>query len=153
VSRRTEASGRGSEEADDVAAAGLGEEHLRGERQAREDVNHHCEPEGEETQQAGDLGEVQHPDVVGEASADRSARGGRRREMRNRTDRLLLADAPDGAAGEPEARTGDVRGGRAIAREAGESKGLDQVPDDVAVAAHRRDRLEKRADLGALRLA
>ncbi len=109
VSRRAEAADCAEEEAGDVAAAWLGEEHLGREGHPREDVEDEGEFEGEEPQESGDLGEVHHPDVVREAGTHATAC--RKNPLLNwrRGDRLLLADPLDGPAGQPETCAGEVR--------------------------------------------
>lgn len=152
VSGWAEAAGGGAEETCDVAAARLGVEDARRERDSREDVENEGELEGEEAQEARDLGEIENPDVMREAGADGTAGGDRRRRRRRRGDRSFLADALNGSAGEPDARAGEMGRDGAVTREAGEHECLDQVAGHVAVAPNGRDWFEERADRRPLRL-
>lgn len=142
VAGSAEAPGRGGEEAADVGGAWLGAEDPRGERATREHVERDGYLEGEEAEKAGDLRDVEHPDVVGEAGADTAALGGRPWCLGWGSHRLLPADALDGPAREPPADVCERGGDRGVAREPGQCQRLDDVADIVGEAADGRIRLE-----------
>jgi YD repeat-containing protein len=149
VAGRAESAGRTGDQLRHVVAGRFLEEDPRGERCAREDIENDGELEGEEAEEAWDLREVQHRDVLGVAGADRSGRADRRRLRR--LNWLLLPDALDGSTGELPADPSDVESDGAVSGEANEGQRLNQVPDDVGAAADRGDRLQERADRVAFR--
>ena len=113
VAGRAEAPDGHGQEAADLDRARLGEEDSGGERAAGEDVEHDGELEGEEAEQARDLGDVEHPDVVGVAGPDTAAFEGWLR-WRGWDGRWLLpADALDGPTREPPAGVGERGSDRA----------------------------------------
>ena len=134
VARRAESAGRVGEQFRHVAAGRLLEEDPCGERCARrKDIENDGELEGEETEESRDLGEVQHPDVIRILGADRSRLDDR--DWRRRLDGLLVSHAQDGSTGQLPADPRQVKADGPVSGEGCQGHRLNQVPDDVGVAA------------------
>jgi hypothetical protein len=127
-----------------------------GERKSGEEVEDEGELESEEAEEAWDLGEVDEENVVGVARANGSflARGQSLR--RNSAGRLLPEDASDGSCGESKPGSGESLGDALVASEAEKAHGVDELSDDVGVAADGRvgadERSVRRRQVSAFRI-
>ena len=133
VARGAEETTRRSKELLDIWGGRLGRKGASGEGHSREGVKNDGDLEMKETEQAGDVGQIRQPDVVGVASPDgppgRWARGvGRLRQD-------FTSYPANGFPGEFPPGAGEGLGDELVAAKADERHGLNQVPDDIGVAA------------------
>ena len=114
----------------------LGRKGASGEGHSREGVKNDGDLEMKETEQAGDVGQIRQPDMVRVSSPHgppgRWARGG----SRLRQD--FTSYPANGFPGEFPPGAGEGLGDELVAAKADERHGLNQVPDDIGVAADRR---------------
>jgi len=144
VARRAEPTTRGSKELLDLPGGRLGGKDASGEGHTRKGVENDGDLEMEETEQTRDVGEISQPDVVGVASPDgppgRWARGG------GRLRQDFTSYPANGFPGEFPPGAGESLSDELVAAKADERHGLNQVPDDIGVAADMRSGSYERAD-------
>lgn len=144
VARWAEPTTRCSKELLELSGGRLGRKDASGQRHSREGVQNDGGLEMEETEQAGDVGEIRQPDMVRVSSPHgppgRWARGGGRL-------RQDFASYPaNGFPGEFPPGAGEGLGDELVAAQADERHGLNQVPDDIGVAADGRLGSDERTD-------
>ena len=93
---------------------------------------------------ARDLGDVDHPNVVGEPGPH-GASGGAPGSDRSRVAGFLPAESLNGSSRERPAGAGQVKRDGPVARESGDGQALHHVADDVGETADRRDGLQEGA--------
>jgi len=119
-----------------LSGTGVFPEDFGVERHAGEDIEDDHELEGKQSKEAGDGGDVRHPDVIRVAGAESSQRFGRWHGSR-RLGRFFFEESTDRAFGDLPAGAGESLSNLPAASETSGSHGMDEMADDIGIAADR----------------